>query len=105
MSVSSSAAASLLEPPVLRMHDLEPERPAAHFAETAQARAARQAALLRGGEIEEAQRQEAGAVGDAPQQLPPAAIHDLGELHLAFDRHAHAGQRARRCGTICVRSS
>ena len=42
----------------------------------------------RAGEIEEAQRQQPGAVGDAAQQLPAAAIGDFGELDLAFDHRA-----------------
>ena len=97
MSVSSSGAASCAEAAVLRVHDLQPERAAAHFAEAAQARAAREVVLLAGGEVEEAQRQHARAVGDAAQQLAAAAVGDLGELHLPLDRRARAGhQRADR---------
>ena len=58
--------------------------------------------LLREREIEEAQREEARAVGDAAQQLPAPAVGDLGELHLAFDRGAHAGrERAERRDAGC----
>ena len=47
--------------------------------------------------MEEAQRDEPGAVGDAHQQRAPAPEDDLGELHLALDDRAVAGaQRADR---------
>src|SRR6185436_3535486 len=70
--------------------DLEPERPATHFAEATDARAAREVRLLGRGEIEEAQRQRPGAVGDAAQQLPAPTIDDFRELDFTFDDHAHA---------------
>jgi hypothetical protein len=80
---------------VLRMHHLQPLRAAAHLAEAAQLRAAREAFLLGAREVEEAQRQEARAVGDAHQQRAAAAEHHVGELHLALDHGARAGhQRA-----------
>ena len=82
--------------PVFGMHDLESERAAAHFAEAAHPRAAREPGLLRAREIEEAQRQRAGAVGDAAQQLAPAPVRDFGELDLAFDHGAHRRGAARR---------
>ena len=80
---------------VFGMHDLEAQRAAPHFAEAANARAARQAGLLRAGEIEEAQRQRAGAIGDAAQQLAAAAVRHLGELDFAFDDRARC--RDARC--------
>ena len=80
-----------LEAAVFRVHHLQAERPAPHFTEAAQPRAARELLLLAGGKIEEAQRQQAGAVGDARQQLAPPAVSDLGELDLPFDRRARAG--------------
>ena len=86
------------------MNDLQPERTAAHFAEAAHARAAREPGLLRAREIEEAQRQRSGAVGDAAQQLAPAPVRDLGELDLAFDHRPHAVAHAPMSLT-CVRSS
>ena len=70
--------------PVLRVHDLEAARAEARFAEAAQAGAARQRRLLRGREMEEAQRQEARAVGDPAEQGAALAEHDLGELDLAL---------------------
>ena len=82
------------------MHDLEAQRSAAHFAETANARAARQVGLLRAREIEEAQRQRAGAVGDAAQELAAAAIRHLGELDFAFDHGATAGPHAADLGNL-----
>ena len=78
-------------PAVLGVHHLEAERPAAHLAEAADARAAREALLLGGAEMEEPQRQEPRAVGDAAQQLTPPAEHHFGELHLALDDGARAG--------------
>src|SRR5688572_9729562 len=47
----------LLDAAILGVDDLEAERPAAHFAEAADARAAREIRLLRARKIEEAQRQ------------------------------------------------
>ncbi len=35
--------------------------------------------------MKEAQRQPAGAIADATQELPAAAKGDLRELHVAFD--------------------
>ncbi len=82
---------------VLGVHDLRPVLAAPHLAEAAQARAAHELLLLRAAEMEEAQRQETGAVGEPHQQRAPAAEHDLGELDRALDRGAHAGtQRADR---------
>src|SRR5690554_3762714 len=85
------------------MHDLESRRAAADLAETSQPRAAHERLLLRAREMKEAQRQRAGAVGEPAQQLSPAAIRDLGELHLAFDDGAlAAAQRADRDDTRAV---
>ncbi len=85
------------EAAVLRVHHLEPERAAAHLAEAAQPRAAREALLLARREIEEAQREHPRAVGDAREELAAAAVDDLGELHLAFHRGAGPrGERAER---------
>ena len=82
------------------MHHLEPERAAPHLTVTAQPRAARQTVALRVGEIEEAQRQRAGAVAEPHQQLAAAAKHDLRQQHFAFDdRRAYrpAARRSARC--------
>ena len=49
------------------------------------------ALLLAGGEVKEPQGEHAGAVGDAAQELAPAAVGDLGELHFPFHRRPHAG--------------
>ena len=68
------------------MHHLEAERAAAHLAEAAQPRAAREPLLLAGREVEEPQRQHPRAVGDAREELAAAAVGDLGELDLALDR-------------------
>src|SRR5205807_1682929 len=70
------------EAPVLRVHHLEAERAAAHLAEAAQPRAAREPLLLAGREVEEPQRQHPRAVGDAREELAAAAVGDLGELDL-----------------------
>src|SRR5262249_49496076 len=82
--------AVLAEPPVLGMHHLEAERPAAHLAEAAQTRAAGEVRLLARGGIEEAQGEHPRAVGDAREQLPAAAVGDLGQLDLALDGGARA---------------
>ena len=76
--------------PVLGMHHLESDRTPAHLAEAADACPAREALLLRGGEIEEAQRQEARAVSDTADQLATTTEGDLGELHLALHHAASA---------------
>jgi len=64
---------------------------AAHLAKAAQALAAHQLLLLRAAEVEEAQRQETSAVGEAQEQRAPPAKDHLGKLDRAFDRNAHAG--------------
>ena len=82
---------------VFRMHDLQPERPAAHFAVAAQPRAARQPGALRVREMKEAQRQRAAAVAEPHQQLPATAEYHFRQQHFAFDHRAPAGlQRADR---------
>ena len=82
---------------ILRMHHLDSEGSAAHLPKAAHARAARKALLLRKREIEEAQREKAGAVADARDHLTAFAVRDFGEEHLALDRRAHAGdERAER---------
>ena len=82
---------------VLRVHDLGPVLAAAHFAETGEARAAHELLLLGAAEMEEAQGQEARAVGEAHEQGTPPAEHDLRELDRALHCRAHAGtQRADR---------
>ena len=91
--------------PVFRVNDLQAEGPAPYLSEAAQARAAREPLLLRRREVEEAQRQESGAVRDPTQQLPPLAIRHLGELDLPFHGRARAGgQRADRphAGAVLV---
>ena len=78
------------EAAVFRVHHLEPECAAAYLAEAAQPRAARQALLLRGREMEEPQGQHPRAVGDPAQELAAAAVGDLGELDFPFHRRPHA---------------
>ena len=73
------------------MDDFRAVLAAAHLAEAAQALAAHELLLLRAAEVEEAQRQETGAVGNAQEQRAPPAEDDLGELDRALDRDAHAG--------------
>ena len=90
---------------VLRMHHFKTQRSAANLAKAAYARTACQALLLREREIEEAQREKAGAIADARNQLTAFAVGDLGEIHLAFDRGARTGgERAegRNLGAILV---
>ncbi|MBV6425362.1 MAG: hypothetical protein NAOJABEB_03179 [Steroidobacteraceae bacterium] len=77
---------------ILRVHDLEAEWPASHFAVTAQAAASRKARLLARREVEEAQRHVARAVCEPREQLSAAAEGHLGQLHLALDHRAHAGR-------------
>jgi hypothetical protein len=93
MGVSRSSSGSGADAAVLRMHHLQPLRAAAHLAEAAQARAARELLLLGAREMEEAQREEAGAVGELHQQRAAAAVHHVSELHLAFHHRAHARQQ------------
>ena len=82
---------------IFGMDDFRAVLAAAHLAEAAQALAAHELLLLRAAEVEEAQRQETGAVGEAQEQRAPPAEDDLGELDRALDRDAHAGaQRADR---------
>ena len=82
---------------ILRMHDLETHGSAAYLAEAAQTIATFQALLLGAGEMKETQRQEAGTVGNATEHLSPPPKYDFGQLHLAFDDGATAGeQRADR---------
>jgi hypothetical protein len=80
-----------VDPPIFRVHDFQAHGAAPCFAEAANACAARQAVLLLRGEIEKTQCQKARTVGDPAQHLSPAAKHDLGELHLAFDRRPLSG--------------
>ncbi len=80
-----------VDAPVLRMHELQALGPAARLAETAHARAARQALLLLSGEVKEAQRQKSRAVRDLAEHLAPSAEGDLGEQHLTLDRGALPG--------------
>ncbi len=93
------------ETAILRMHHLDSKGAAANLPEAAHARAAREALLLGEREIEEAQREKAGAVADARDQLTAFAVRDLGEVHLALNRRAHTGdERAERrdLGAILV---
>ena len=80
--------------PVFGMHHLEADRTPAYLAEAADACPAREALLLRSGEMEETQRQEARTVGDAAQQLPTTTEGDLGELYLALHHAAGAADEA-----------
>src|SRR6185436_14445944 len=82
------------------MDDLQAQRTAPHFAETANARTARQIGLLRAREIEEAQRQRARAIGDAAQKLAAAAIGHFGELDFTLDQRAQAGPHAADLGYL-----
>ncbi len=75
-----------IDPPIFGMHDFQAHRSAARLAEAADARAARQAILLLRGKVKETQGQKAGTIRDPAQHLPPAAKHNLGQLHLALDR-------------------
>ncbi len=76
--------------PVLGVHHLEARRSAAHFAETADAHAAREAFALPCREMKESQREKARAVGDSRQHLAPAAKSDFREQHFALDDGARA---------------
>src|SRR5579872_1793261 len=73
---------------VLGMDDLQAHRSAADLPEATDARTTRKAVLLRRGEVEESQRQEAGAIGDPAQELTPAAKSNLGELNLTLHHRA-----------------
>ncbi len=75
------------------MHDFQPLRAAARFAEASDANPARQTVLLLGGEIKEPQRQDTGSIRDPAQHLPPAAERDFREQHLAFHRGALTRQQ------------
>src|SRR5215468_6905970 len=68
------------------MDHLETGRARTHFAVAAQARAADERFLLRAREVEEAQRDRAGAVRDAAEQRAAAPDRDLGELDRALDQ-------------------
>src|SRR5271169_5722595 len=73
------------------MHELEPLRAAARFAEAAHARAARQTLLLLGGEVKETQCQKSRAIRNPAEHLAAAAECHLGEQHFAFDGGALPG--------------
>ena len=70
---------------VLGMHDLKPHRAFARLAEELERPAAREILFLRGAEMKEPQDQMAGAVGHAHDEAAPAAVDDIGELHLRDD--------------------
>ena len=72
------------------MDHLEALLAAPRLAEAAHGDAALEPVLLRAREVEEAQGQRAGAVGDPRQQLAPATERDLGELDLALVSRDHA---------------
>ena len=93
-----------VDPPVLGVHHLQARRPAAHFAEAADADAAREPLALLRREMKESQREKARAVGDSREHLAAAAKGDLREQHFALDHGARAlGDLAQR--TTRVRSS
>ena len=74
-SAISSGAASRRRA-VLRMHDLQARGPRAHFAEAAQARAAREPACCAPEKWKKRSVERAGAVGDPAQQRAAAAERD-----------------------------
>ena len=76
------------------MDYLQTRRTRADFAEATQPRAARERRLLRRGEMEETQCQEARAVRDPRQQHASAPERDLRELYLAFDDRTLSGAQA-----------
>src|SRR5690606_4568930 len=78
----------------LGMDHLEARRTAADLAEAAQPHAAREALLLPGVEVEEAQHERAGAVRDTAQQRPAPPKHDLRQLDRALDEHLLARAKA-----------
>ena len=80
-----------IDPPVLRMDELEARRCASRFAITAHPRATGERRLLCPREMEEPERQETRAVSDPAQQLAPASKQHLGQQYLTLDRCALAG--------------
>ena len=101
-------ADALIGDAVLRVHHLETARAAPRLAEAAQPGAARQAVLLRAREVEEAERQRAGAVADPREQLAAWPEHHFGQLDLAFDHHIaptaeRADQRDLRAVLVALR--
>ena len=82
---------------VFGVDNFGPVLAAAHLAEAAKPRAAHELLLLRAAEMEEAQRQESRAVGEAHEQRAAPAEHDFRQLDRAFNRGARARpQRADR---------
>ena len=94
-----------IDAPILGMHDFKSGGTAPHFAETADARAAREPRLLLRREVKESQREEARAVADLAEHLPAAAKQHLRQQHLAFDRGALPGpqfSQGREAGAVLV---
>jgi hypothetical protein len=63
------------------------QRPGAHLAKAAQARAAYEVQLLRPGKVEEAQGDLPGPVSQANEQAAPAPEGDFRQGNLPFDHH------------------
>src|ERR1019366_8602733 len=75
------------------MHHLQTLRAAPCLAETPDAYAATQTALLLRGEIKKTQREKPRTVRDPAQHLPSAAEGDLGEQHVALHCGASAWEQ------------
>jgi hypothetical protein len=73
------------------MNHLESRGTAAHLAEAAQLRAAREEILLMARKMKKAQRQSARAVCQAAQQRTASPKRHFGELDPPFDERALAG--------------
>ena len=96
---------TLVDPLHLGMHQLVAVGPIAHLAKTAQPAAAQHVGLLRSTEMEEPQRDAAGAVGQPHQQRAAAAEPDVGQLHLALDHRLIASTKTadrNDTGTVLV---
>ncbi len=72
---------------MLGVDHLEPGRPGPHLAVATHAPATLERLLLRAIEVEEPQRDGAGAVGEPAQQRSPAPYGDLAELDDALDEN------------------
>src|SRR5690606_39203642 len=82
-------ALALFEDAILRVHDLDADRTGPHVPVTADDGAGTKLGLLLPREVKGSQRQLAGAIADAYQQAPAAAIYRLGEQYLAAGQAAH----------------
>ncbi len=101
-ATSGAAGFSRLQHAVLRMKDLEAVGATPYLAEAMHTGTGLQAVLLRGTEVEEAQRQGAGTVLHARDEAAPPAEDDIRQTHLALYRDFTAFLQAGNGGDTCA---